>query len=251
MQECGGLFGLDSWVFDPNKLFEPEKFRHVITLNMEILSLIARGSLDEAVLGSVAFTLDGQPLYWVARLARGRERPQKISGSDLIWSVAEYAGRTGRSIFLLGDDELTNELAIKELRERFGGDVFGFSPPYVHVAFDDGLNEEIIKMIKEIHPYYLFVAFGAPKQEQWIYQNRVELEDAGVKLVVGVGGSFGFVSGRERRAPGWVQKIGLEWLYRAIQNPKRLVRNFRSLPALGRLWAELWGFLVGAQSQQK
>jgi N-acetylglucosaminyldiphosphoundecaprenol N-acetyl-beta-D-mannosaminyltransferase len=129
------------------------------------------------------------------------------------------------------------EEAASALRARYpGARIVGTYAPPVG-PFTPAEDETICRMIQEMQPDLLFVAFGAPKQDLWI---RAHMERLGVPVCVGVGGSFDILAGRVNRAPLWMQNRGLEWLYRMMQEPRRLWRRYlvQDLPIFFQLMAQ-------------
>lgn len=149
------------------------------------------------------------------------ELSQRVTGADLMQSICKNCGDT--PIFLLGADEGVAEKVKEILEAQYPRlkivDTFAGSP-------SEAEENEIRKLIDSSGARILFLAFGAPAQEMWIHRNFKKLKT--VTLAVGVGGTFDFISGVRKRAPGWMQKIGLEWLYRLIQQPKRIARIYRA-----------------------
>nr|WP_235699748.1 WecB/TagA/CpsF family glycosyltransferase [Aliivibrio fischeri] len=183
-------------------------------------------------------TFDGQIPFFFAKLIT-RKNIEKISGSDLIYDILNVSKSNKKKVFLLGDNEESNKLAVRRAREHFGSDCYGFSPPHESYPFSNKLNESILNEIKKVQPYYLFVAFGAKKQEFWIEDNKDKLEKCGVKFVVGCGGSISFLAESINRAPTFIQKIGLEGVYRFIQEPKffrlkRIAKSFLFFKYIGK-----------------
>jgi len=127
-----------------------------------------------------------------------------------------------KKVFLLGGYEKSNANAVKELRKRYNISIDGFSPVYKSYPFEKSHDEAILQVIREANSDILFVGFGAIKQEFWIDQHKRELESMGIKWVVGSGGTFEFVSGDIKRSPKFLQKIGLEGLFRFLMEPSKL-----------------------------
>ncbi len=202
----------------------------VVTMNAE---LIVRANTDPTLGKIVNFsyaTFDGRIPDFLARIKSGKNHFEKISGSDFIFDVCEHAAQRGERVFLLGGLEESNRLAVKKLQDKYGVKIAGHSPEYMEMPFPEDHNQKILETIKKFRPQYLFVGFGALKQEMWIQSNRTFLESLGVKIAVGSGGTFEFVSGMIKRAPRFIQRIGLEGIYRFLQEPKlfRLKRIFYS-----------------------
>ncbi|MFN3785816.1 MAG: WecB/TagA/CpsF family glycosyltransferase, partial [Thiothrix sp.] len=136
------------------------------------------------------------------------------------------------SLFLLGGYNHANALAVQKLQQRYGIRVGGFAPAYQAYPFSEEHNQAIRAQLQQFRPDYLFVAFGAVKQERWIADNLAFLRALGVRLVVGCGGTFDFVAGTIKRAPRWLQRSGLEGLWRLTNEPslfrlRRLLLSMR------------------------
>jgi N-acetylglucosaminyldiphosphoundecaprenol N-acetyl-beta-D-mannosaminyltransferase len=157
---------------------------------------------------------------------------EKLSGSDIIYDFCEYAGKNNLRLFLLGGKEESNAMSVKIIKEKYHVEVDGFSPDFEDYPFSERFNRSCIEKIKNFKPEILFVGFGAPKQEYWIDDNKDFLSKIGVRYAIGCGGTFDFVSGNVKRAPLFIQKIGLEGVYRFLREPnrtrfKRLVDSLR------------------------
>jgi len=148
---------------------------------------------------------------------------ERITGIDLMIKICEESAKEGLKVFLLGAAEGTAEKAKETLENKYKNikivGTFAGSPKEQDEA-------EIIERINHHSPAILFVAYGAPAQELWINKNLKKLSS--VKLAMGVGGAFDFIAGGKKRAPSWARKIGLEWLFRLIQEPRRLGRIYRA-----------------------
>jgi N-acetylglucosaminyldiphosphoundecaprenol N-acetyl-beta-D-mannosaminyltransferase len=164
---------------------------------------------------------DGRGLQW----ASGAKR---LSGIDLMLALCDMAAKEGKSVYLLGSgDEETIKLTAKNLQKQFPGlKVVGFDEGLVINEDAPAADDKTILQINNATPAILFVAFGMGKQEKWIVENIAKMPS--VKIAMGVGGSFDYISGKIRRAPCWMRKIGLEWLYRLIQQPSRISRIFNA-----------------------
>lgn len=165
---------------------------------------------------------DGMPLLWYSRLAR-TPLPEKVSGSDLIWPLARLAADEGWRVYLLGGAAGTGWGAAQRMSAAVGMRVAGVDESFVRLDDDGPEMRAVIDRIRVASPDLLLVAFGAPKQELWIDRWRDALAPA---VAIGVGGSFDFVTGRVRRSPRWMSRVGLEWLYRLAHEPRRLWRRY-------------------------
>lgn len=166
---------------------------------------------------------DGHPLLWAGRFL-GTPFKEKVPGSDLLPRFCEVSAEKGYRLFFLGAGPGVAQKAAEILQKKNPGlQVVGtYSPPY-GFENDERENQKIVKMIREARPDVLFVALGAPKQEKWIYKYKDQYQ---VPVSIGVGASFDFVAGKVKRAPRWMTDHGLEWLWRMIQEPKRLWKRY-------------------------
>ena len=208
----------------------------VVTPNLDILrQCVQSPSLGRMVRGADIVVPDGMPLVWASRLQRSPLR-QRVAGSDLISSLSAAAAERDRSVFLLGGAEGTASEAAARLRQghdslRIAGT---YCPPHGFEA-DEALLQTIADMITEASPDIVFVGLGFPKQERLIHYLRPRLPKT---WWLGVGISFSFLAGRVRRAPRWMQVMGLEWVHRLWQEPKRLFRRYiiQDVPFVFRLF---------------
>ncbi len=161
---------------------------------------------------------DGVGVLWAARRMGHRLR-ERVGGSDLVGHIAARAAVTGWRIFLLGAAAGVAEQAAIRWRSMYPGvNIVGTwaGAPVIEQ------EAEIIDRITSVAPDILMVAYGAPKQDKWIARNLVSL---GVQVAMGIGGSLDFIVGTQKRAPKWMQRVGLEWLYRLIREPWRWRRQ--------------------------
>lgn len=211
-------------------LTDSNEIKFIVTVNSEfIVDAHSDAKFKKIICDNIA-TFDGQIPYFLAKKIT-RAKIEKISGSDLIYDIINLSRMNKRKVFLLGDTESSNKIAVERSINEFQSDCYGYSPKYEPYPFSESSNQTILDEIRKISPYYLFVAFGAKKQEFWVNQNLEELESIGVKFVVGCGGSISFLSKEVNRAPLIIQQIGMEGVYRFIQEPKlfRLKRIIKSL----------------------
>ncbi len=214
--------GSGGWVITPNLdvlrkcVFEPE-----------VMEMTKRADVRVA---------DGMPLVWASKLQK-TPLPERVSGSNLVEPIAHACAEKGLRVFLLGGAPGIVERARPALLERVPGlDIAGvFCPPF---GFEKDVEEmeRIRESVTAAQPDLVFVALSFPKGERLIEQLRRDLPNA---WWVGVGISFSFVSGDVKRAPRWMQKSGMEWLFRLSQEPGRLARRYLidDLPFAFRLFA--------------
>jgi N-acetylglucosaminyldiphosphoundecaprenol N-acetyl-beta-D-mannosaminyltransferase len=185
--------------------------------------------LHRIIAGCSLVLPDGMPLVWISRLL-GNPLKERVSGVDLVPQLAELSAKKGYGIFLLGGREGVAERAKQVLEETYPGvNIVGHhAPPLADLERMD--HGDTLERIREAKPDILLVAFGNPKQEKWI---RMHAKRLGVPVSIGIGGSMDILIGNVQRAPKWMQRSGLEWLGRCIQEPGRLLpryaRNFNGL----------------------
>jgi N-acetylglucosaminyldiphosphoundecaprenol N-acetyl-beta-D-mannosaminyltransferase len=166
---------------------------------------------------------DGMPLVWASRL-QGTPLPGRVAGSDLAFSLADAAARRRRSIFLLGGTPGTAVAAGEELRRRSPGlRIAGTHCPPMGFERSPAAVKEIEAVIRAAKPDIVYI--GLPLEKQLVVMDalRATVPHA---WQIGLGVSFSFVTGDIRRAPAWVQRSGLEWLFRLSQEPRRLGRRY-------------------------
>ena len=205
-------------------LKEEHSLKVIVTVNAEFIVMAHKNDRFRKIINDNFATFDGQIPYLMAKLQNRGLYFEKISGSDLIYDIARFARMNRKRVLLLGGIEESNARTVQILKDGYGIDVAGYVPAHRPYPFDEAHNSAMLRRIEDFRPDFLLVAFGAPKQEFWIDDNREYLERIGVKWAVGVGGTFDFVAGREKRAPKFVQTACLEGLWRLIQNPKRFKR---------------------------
>ena len=165
---------------------------------------------------------DGAPVVWLGRLL-GKRVPERVAGADLVPRLARDASASGARLFLLGGEGGAAQAAAARLLSDYPGlRITGcLEPP--RAVLDEMDDDGIIATIRDAGADILLVAFGHPKQDLWIDRNRDRLP---VSVAIGVGCVFDLLAGRQLRAPSWMQKTGLEWLYRLREEPGRLAGRY-------------------------
>lgn len=144
---------------------------------------------------------------------------ERIPGQSYFRKIIELSNEKGYSIYLLGGNPGIPEKAKENLKKEFPNvNIVGLH----HGYFDEDEEKKIIEEINALKPNVLFVALGAPKQEKWIYNNRHKLQ---VDVAAGQGGTYDYEAGKIKRAPVFIQKIGMEWFWRLIREPSRIKRQ--------------------------
>lgn len=164
---------------------------------------------------------DGQPLSIVSR-ARGYRKAERVPGPDLMPAILKLSEEKGYSHYFYGSSEHTLaqlKAAITKAypKLRIAG---MYSPPYRELTAEE--DEQIVGWINETEPDFVWVALGAPKQEIWMHAHKNRIGG----LMIGVGAAFDFIAGTTKRAPMWMQKLCLEWVYRIMQDPKRMLPRY-------------------------
>jgi N-acetylglucosaminyldiphosphoundecaprenol N-acetyl-beta-D-mannosaminyltransferase len=193
-------------------------FHHVMTPNSEMLVEASRNPVFRDLLNRTDLNFpDSAGLLWAARYT-GQYLPERVTGVDTVTDLCTQLP-THHPVFLLGAWGKTAEKAARKLQEK--------NPRLTVVGTHSGSPkdedaDEIVRKINDSEAQILFVAFGAPKQDLWVDKHRHQLPN--IRLAMGVGGTFDFIAGIHKRAPLWMQKLGLEWLWRLIREPQRIGR---------------------------
>jgi N-acetylglucosaminyldiphosphoundecaprenol N-acetyl-beta-D-mannosaminyltransferase len=166
-------------------------------------------------------TPDGMPLVWMMRL-KGQPDQQRVYGPTLMLYVLESAARENIPVGFYGSSPHVLQSLLAKTQSRFPNleIAYSFSPPFQEISQDE--DAEIIKRINASSAQILFVGLGCPKQEKWMAEHRGKIN----AVMLGVGAAFDFHAGIKSQAPAWMQKIGLEWLYRLATEPRRLWRRY-------------------------
>jgi len=171
--------------------------------------------LREIVNSADLVTPDSVGILWAARRF-GDPLPERVSGVDMVEHLCGRAAEAGYRVFLLGASPGVAEEAAFALQKRHPGlEIAGTH----HGYFKPEESDAVARKVRDSKPHILFVAMGQPLQEKWIARYKDEI---GVPVSMGVGGTFDVLSGRRKRAPKWMQRCGLEWIYRLVCNPRKI-----------------------------
>ncbi len=171
--------------------------------------------------GADLVVADGKPLVWSQSLL-GVTNAHQVRGMDLMLALCEHFSQSNMSVgFYGGTPELLDKLG-EVLTIRLPGLRIGcaVAPPFRSLSQQE--NDDFITKINKSGVRILYVGIGCPKQERWMAENRAKLDC----VMIGVGAAFDFIAGRKRSAPHWVQKIGMEWLFRLLSEPERLWKRY-------------------------
>lgn len=180
-------------------------------------------------------TPDGMPVVWALRSFGARDQ-QRVYGPTLMLEICRNAARNGHRIFLYGGREETLQLLEARLKTQFPGLIVagGYSPPFRLLT--EAEDRDIRARITESDADIVFVGISTPKQEKWMYEHRAYFPGT---TLIGVGAAFDFHAGRTRQAPPWMQRNGLEWLFRLAVEPRRLWKRYLLVtPRFLPLWAK-------------
>jgi N-acetylglucosaminyldiphosphoundecaprenol N-acetyl-beta-D-mannosaminyltransferase len=185
----------------------------------KLVSARRHDQLRRALLSAGLVTADGMSVVWASRLL-GSPLKERVTGIDMFERLIGHAARRGASVYLMGGrDEAVDGTVNRFTREYPELKVAGYRNGY----FDAAETGAVVEQIRQSGAELLFVAMGSPMQEIFIASN---LEATGARFALGVGGAFDHLSGLSRRAPVWMQRAGLEWLYRLLSEPRRLWRRY-------------------------
>ncbi|MDF1497835.1 MAG: WecB/TagA/CpsF family glycosyltransferase [Patescibacteria group bacterium] len=208
---------------------------YIVTLNPEMIIEAQENTLFKSIINKANLVIpDGTGVLLAYKYIYHKKLPEKITGIDLIEKICKEKYINDLKIYLLGAKEGIAKKTSEILCKKY--------PNLKIIGAEDGIkdfmsdnykieNDKLIKKINITKPGILFVAFGSPKQEIWISKNIKKMPS--VKLAIGVGGSFDFISGKIKRAPKIFQRLGFEWLYRLFQEPKRIKRIYNATIKFG------------------
>lgn len=192
--------------------------QHVVVNVAKLMSMRTDARLEESVHSCDIINIDGMGVVWGARFL-GHEVPERVAGVDLFHELLAMSAVEGFSVYLLGaQSDVVEAVASRVQILHPGLKVAGYHHGYF---WDD--EAAVVEKIRISGAQLLFVAITSPKKENFINQWR---EALGVSFVMGVGGTFDVVAGKVQRAPLWMQKYGLEWFYRVLQEPGRMWRRY-------------------------
>jgi N-acetylglucosaminyldiphosphoundecaprenol N-acetyl-beta-D-mannosaminyltransferase len=202
---------------------EGQKAQVCITPVNSILAARATARVQEIYKHADYVLCDGVPVKLAAKFL-GNPIKERITGLDVLPRIFPFAASRNFTLFLLGASPGVAEMLKEVMEEKYPGvKIVGtFVPPFREV-FSKEENQQMIDAINAVKPDMLLVSLTAPKQDIWIAENLEKLE---THLAIGIGGAFEVAAGMIQRAPLWMQKSGLEWLYRFLQEPKRMFRRY-------------------------
>ncbi len=198
--------------------------QYVVTPNVDhIVKLENDPYLREVYENASLITTDGQILIWISRWL-GTPIVERVPGSDLFPNVCEIAAQKSWRVFLLGAAEGVAARAARNLEQRYPGlQIAGVYSPPLGFENDDAERKKIFDIVNLAAPQILVLGLGTPKAEKFFYRYRDHFR---VSVALHVGGSIDFEAGVIPRAPQWMRRAGLEWLFRLIKEPRRLAKRY-------------------------
>ncbi len=170
--------------------------------------------------GAVLALPDGKPLSILCK-KRGFPNADRVTGPDLMREIFERSRAEGYTHYFYGSTQKNLALLQEKLEAEYNLSIAGmYSPPFRKLTEEE--DKDIIDRINRAKPDFLWIGLGAPKQEYWMYEHQDKVHG----LMIGVGAGFDYFAGNIKRAPMWMQRCSMEWLYRLFQDPKRLFKRY-------------------------
>jgi N-acetylglucosaminyldiphosphoundecaprenol N-acetyl-beta-D-mannosaminyltransferase len=211
---------LEDFVTLTEQFISAKKPRYIVVVNAAKLVKMRRDKdLEQSVLAADAIGADGVPVVWASWLL-GNPLPGRVNGTDLMYKLLEKADEKGYRIFFFGARDEVLQQVLARVRTCYPGVEIAGSQ---HGYFRPEDEPAIVRKIRASNADILFIGFGTPKKELWVGRYLQEMQ---VSVCHGVGGSFDVFAGIVQRAPLWMQKSGLEWLFRLCQEPTRLWKRY-------------------------
>lgn len=203
-----------------NAIQQKRRINHVVINAGKVVAMQKDNDLFNSVVTCDIINADGQSIVWAARFL-GKKIPGRVAGIDLMQNLMALASEKKYTCFLFGARQEIVEKVVRAYTDLYGPDIIA---GYRNGYYNKNEESAIAKQIADSGAHILFVAMPSPYKENFMYNNRKIL--SGIFFNMGVGGSFDVISGHTKRAPVWMQKIGLEWFYRFIQEPGRMWKRY-------------------------
>lgn len=202
--------------------------QHIVEKNSLLLSVVnvaklvncrRDAELRKSVLEADIVLADGLPLVWLSKLISD-PLPERLAGIDIMYGLLERASHNNYGVYFLGAEKAIIQRVVQTVKQRYSGlRIAGYRDGY----FGESESKEIAEEIRNSSADILLVAISSPKKENFLRNWRKFMN---VPVCHGVGGSFDILAGAVKRAPSWVQRYGLEWLYRLVQEPRRMWKRY-------------------------
>lgn len=199
---------------------ENKNIQHVVINAAKVVAMQTDKELCKSVIQSDLINADGQSIVWAARFL-GKPLPERVAGIDLMENLIELAHRRKYKCYFFGAKEEVVSRLVEIYKEKYSPDIIaGYRNGYYSEHQEQAIAEEIAKSGADM----LFVAITSPKKELFLNNYKTVLSD--VNFIMGVGGSFDVIAGITKRAPQWMQEMGLEWFFRFMQEPRRMWKRY-------------------------
>jgi N-acetylglucosaminyldiphosphoundecaprenol N-acetyl-beta-D-mannosaminyltransferase len=196
------------------------RIRHVAINAAKVVSMQTNRQLYQSILSCDLISADGQAIVWAAHFL-GKHIPCRVAGCDLMQELVKLAYEKNYKCFFFGAKEECVTKVVDCYSKQYNSDIIA---GYRNGYFNTEDEPEIARQIARSGAHLLFVAIPSPKKENFLYKYNDVLKD--INFTMGVGGTFDIITGITKRAPLWLQKIGMEWFYRFIQEPKKMWRRY-------------------------
>ncbi|MFN2261073.1 MAG: WecB/TagA/CpsF family glycosyltransferase [Psychroflexus sp.] len=193
---------------------------HSVVNAGKIVAMQNDRQLRESVNSADIVNADGQAVIWASKILK-QPLKERVAGIDLMSNLIEIAAKKNYKIFFLGAEEHIVKSVVEKYQNQYSKSLIA---GYRNGYFSKSEELKIAKQISDSEAQILFVAMSSPKKENFLFDHSKQLQN--INFIMGVGGSFDVVAGKVKRAPQWMQKSGLEWLYRVIQEPKRMWKRY-------------------------
>ena len=219
-------FNIDNYSFEEalnkaEKLINDDKVSQIVTINPEMFKQAEINNNFAKIINEAEMVIPDGIGIKIALKIKGKN-VDRIAGIDFAWKLLEYANYNNISVAIIGSKEDIMQQAVKNIQKAFNNINIVYCQ---NGYFND--TDFVYNKLKETQPKLVLVALGSPKQEEFIYNAKKNINPA---LMIGIGGSLDVWSGNLKRAPKIIQKMGIEWLYRTICQPERFKRIFPTLP---------------------
>lgn len=196
------------------------QIHHTVVNAGKLASIQTDEELRDSVNSADIVNADGQAVVWASKFL-GNPLKERVAGIDLMANLIELAYQKGYKVYLLGAKEEVVSKLVNIYHEKYGSEVIA---GYRNGYFSSEQEPKIVADIAKSDAHMLFVAMNSPKKENFLHRYKAQLSS--INFIMGVGGSFDVFAGKTKRAPVWMQKIGMEWFFRLIQEPKRMWKRY-------------------------
>ena len=203
-----------------NAIKEGKHIHHAVVNAAKIVKMQEDKELYNSIVNADIINADGMPIVWASRLL-GKPLPERVAGIDLMQELIKLAYNRKYKIFFFGAKEEVVKKVVKKYSKEYSPEIIA---GYRNGYYSEEEESLIAKQIAESRANILFVGISSPKKEKFLYKYKHILKN--VNFIMGVGGSFDVIAGKIKRAPKWMQKYGLEWVYRLVQEPRRMWRRY-------------------------